>query len=134
LATLADLVVPFLILWVLVAPFAGRRRAAAAFWLRTGAGLAFVYLVHGLDRALGLWASAGLDYSTHTAVAVALAAALAARERRWLLALAPLLAGYALLMVRLGYHSWADIGTTALLVAPVAWLCQRAWRHRYLRA
>jgi hypothetical protein len=70
-----------------------------------------------LDLRLSLWPRLGLDYSTHTAVALVLVLFLsmnaAGQSMPWLGSLA----GYAWLMTYQGYHSLVDIATTALAVA-----------------
>lgn len=124
----ADAVDPLLALLALSAPWldrrAGERWASRwSFWLRTALGVGTVYALQALDGALGLWARWGLDYSTHTAFAVSLATSLAFRSRRWLVGLVPLLVAYALLMLRLGYHSLPDIATSAAVAAALAALC-----------
>jgi len=120
----ADLVNPLLAVCVLLAPRLSRR-PGGRFLLRALLAVAAAYAATFLDRQLHLWAGLGLDFSTHTAVAVALALSLVAWNRRWLAFALPVLAGYAALMIRLHYHSLADILTTAAVVAPLAWLCHR---------
>jgi len=95
------------------------------FWARTWLAVASVYGVMAIDLWLRLWGRFGLDYSTHTALAVSLSTSIAMLSRRWLILLVPILFAYTRLMMALGYHSAADIGTTALLVAPTAWLIHR---------
>ncbi|MBQ1783863.1 MAG: hypothetical protein II007_09445 [Gammaproteobacteria bacterium] len=85
-------------------------------------GLIAAAIVYGLmlvDLWLGLWPRWGLDYSTHSALAIALVVQLwwLLPRLRWLW-LGSLLA-YAALMRYQGYHSWGDMVTTALAVLPV---------------
>ena len=89
--------------------------------------VAGVYALTLADREFGWWESAGLDFSTHTGVALALAISLAHIERGLRPALAVLLVGYAALMIGLRYHSVLDIATSAVASAPVAWLAQTLW-------
>jgi hypothetical protein len=122
----ADLVNPGLVLLVVATPLLiGRRRTsggtARRLWLATVLTLAAAYALAGLDAALHLWVRLGLDYSTHTAVAVALAASLGLWRRRLLAPLILVVAGYAVLMVRLRYHTLGDITTTAAVVAVFAY-------------
>ena len=76
----------------------------------------FVYGLMFLDRRLDIWDSAGLDYSTHTALALSLVLFLYFCARRW----APLWIGslvcYVILMLYQRYHSLADVLTTAIAV------------------
>ena len=94
----------------------------------TGAlgGLALVYVLHFADRPLGLWGSLGLDFSTHTAVAVSLATSMACSRLRWLWLLVPLLGAYSVVMVEIeNHHSWADVITSVPLPILLTWLSQR---------
>lgn len=88
----------------------------------SGAGIAFG--VGWLDSRYGFWPRLGMDYSTHTAVALVLGLFLLLnlRRGRWL-GLGSLPA-YGLLMGYLGYHSVADMLSTAVVVAVLygAWL------------
>lgn len=68
-----------------------------------------------LDSELGLWAARDLDYSTHTAFAVALTAYLCAAQRPWPAVWLVLLAAYCGLMWYQAYHTPADMLTTALV-------------------
>jgi len=125
---LADLVCPLLGIGVLAAPLLRRPTGSRwRFWARTAAGVAWVYLFTVADRSYDWWKSAGMDFSTHTGIAVALAIALACLERRVRPLLAVLLVGYAALMIGLEYHSVLDIATSAAVSAPVALLAQ--WRR-----
>ena len=98
------------------------------FWARTLASVVVVYAVMYTDNRLGLWPRLGLDYSTHTAFAVAIITSLAVVSFRWLFFLIPCLIGYAGLMLYLGYHTMVDILTTALVIAPVTWGIHRIGR------
>ncbi len=76
--------------------------------------LVIVYVILFADNRFDLWPRLGLDYSTHTAFAVAIITSLTVVSRRWLLLLIPILVGYAALMMYLGYHSlegYPDGGT-----------------------
>jgi len=128
-ATLCDLAVPVLVVLLIVA---GARNDARTTVMRTAASLGWVYLLHFADRAFGLWPRmhADLDFSTHTAVAIAIGVTLATLGRGWLIATIALWIGYAGMMIHLGYHSPADLGTTTLAVLPGVVLCQRIGRAR----
>ena len=96
----------------------------------TGALIAYGLMF--LDNKLQLWPALGLDYSTHTAVALVLVVYLLANSPKapwfWLTSLV----GYVLLMLYQRYHTVADIMTTAIVVAilylPVVFVLFR--KHR----
>ena len=96
----------------------------------TGALIAYGLIF--LDNKLQLWPALGLDYSTHTAVALVLVVYLLANSLKaswfWLTSLV----GYVLLMLYQRYHTVADIMTTAIVVAilylPVVFVLFR--KHR----
>jgi len=129
----AELVIPLLAVCTLAWPVYVRRpRRWWRFWIPVLAALGLVYAVLGLDRAFGLWASVGLDYSTHTAFAVALATSLLVLDLRTAWVAVPLLVAYACLMLLLGYHKLLDVLTTAAVLAPLSWACHRAARARFV--
>jgi len=75
-----------------------------------------------IDQALSLWPDFGLDYSTHTAVALSLVFALcvlAPRRTKWI---AGSMCAYAALMVYQQYHSVLDIVSTASVISLFALL------------
>lgn len=98
--------------------FGARRWRAAAVRLAVGvAALAVAYGWAYADIALELWPRAGLDFSTHAAVAVAIAMTLWAISR-WLGWIALVSCSlYAPLMVYQGYHGVGDIVSSAAVVA-----------------
>lgn len=114
--------------WVaLVAAAAFSRQGRVALG-RALFGLGTLVVAYGLeyvDIATGLWPRFGLDYSTHTAVAVAMVATLWACWRPAGIAALATFALYVPLMVYQGYHPPGDIASTALavalLTAPLAW-------------
>ncbi|WP_374402986.1 hypothetical protein [Niveibacterium sp.] len=134
LDAIADAYTPLLGgLWLLLAvsPLPrGQWRLAA---LRIALGLTTLVVCYGLmfaDKALGIWPALGLDYSTHSAVAIAAVGILGTLLPRlrptWI---ASLLAYFALMLYQ-RYHSLADIATTAAVIAPpVVWLCMRFAPH-----
>lgn len=132
LDAIADSVNPLLGLVALTWPWLRWRRQwrlAAVHVVVTLLSVAFAYGITALDRANVWWQSWGLDFSTHTAVCVALIVALCAVN----LSLAGWWVGvfgaYIALMLYQGYHSIADIVTTAAVVAPPVVLF-RWWLHR----
>jgi hypothetical protein len=99
---------------------AQQRRNARREVVCAALALAWVYLLTFADRHFGWWPSIGLDFSTHTGVALVIVITLGRRWRRLRPLLAVLMLGYAAWMVMRGYHTALDILTTALVVAPVA--------------
>ncbi len=78
-----------------------------------------VYALMLLDSCLNIWPSLGMDYSTHSAIALLFVVDLSLKNRILLL-FAPLsLCAYFYLMWFLNYHSVADMLTTSLLLLPV---------------
>ena len=81
-----------------------------------------------LDRAFQLWPSVGLDYSTHTAVALVLVVFLTLTLPRYALFWSVSLLCYLLLMLYQKYHSLSDIISTVfavgILLLPIVLLFQ----------
>ena len=118
---IADSINPCLLVLAFSIPWVQTRRPPWRFWGCTLLSLTVVYLIQWGDQRFQLWPSVGLDYSTHTAFAVAVIVSLGAWQRRWFFILAPVLLVYAALMIRLDYHSLADIVTATLVIGPLAW-------------
>ena len=92
---------------------AGRRREGIGLPITLALCLATAYGLAYLDRALGVFALFGLDFSTHGAVHLAAWAALLVwHPARWPWALAVTLA-YHGVMVAQGYHTSFDLLATA---------------------
>jgi len=113
---LANAMIPLLGILLL---YAGRRRSREVL-VRVTVALAWAYVLHFLDRALAIWDGHLLDYSTHTAVAIAIGATLARLGRGWAVATIAIWVAYAALMVHARYHPLDDILTTAAVNLPVA--------------
>jgi hypothetical protein len=108
-------------------PLASARWRVAGARLAVGLGcLLCAYGFMWLDAAVHLWARGGLDYSTHTGVAVALAAAIWAASRRLGITACVLVSWYFPLMVYQGYHTPSDIITSAMAVGlPVVLIARK---------
>ncbi len=94
--------------------------------------VAVAYGVMFFDNAVRLWPSVGLDYSTHTALALALGLQLvvfAPRFRGFVIASQ---IAYGALMHYQAYHTWADMFTTAICVLPV--MAAPFWWRRLAQA
>jgi hypothetical protein len=92
-------------------------------------GLLLAYGLMFIDARYQIWPTLGLDYSTHTAVALVMIIFLCIAVRKYALVWAGSLMCYFLLMLYQEYHSIADIITTGLVVClfyiPVACLLNR---------
>jgi hypothetical protein len=125
LGSLADSFNPLLAIVALVVPFLRRPRtgrATIAYYLSTGAAIGIVYLVRFIDRRNQIWASFGLDYSTHSAFAASLAASIGAFDRRWAVPLALAVLLYFALEMFMRYHGVLDILSSAVPAAVAAFL------------
>lgn len=96
-------------------------------------GLGVAYGIMALDAWLLLWADLGLDYSTHTAVALILVITLMLMIGRLRWVWLGSLGAYAVLMRVQGYHSIADILSTAAIVTiallpGIVWASQGMFR------
>ncbi len=131
LDTIADSYIPLLLILFL----GGLGRNAYLLWPSYRAPIfSFLYLLgllvisYGLmffDNAVRLWPAFGLDYSTHTAVALSLVFALCtvfAGQWKWIAGSMLVYAGF---MLYQEYHSLIDIFTTALVVGMLALLFRR---------
>jgi hypothetical protein len=100
----------------------GERRGLLRVFLFFAGMLGVSYGIKFLDRVWHLWASVGLDYSTHTAVALTVVMSLCAVARKFWIMIVASLVLYALLMVYQKYHTPADIVSTVIPLALVALL------------
>jgi hypothetical protein len=112
---IADSVDPLLALLALFAPLIHRAPrlwgAVVRYYVCSGVGVGLVYVVAAVDSRFGLWSAIGLDYSTHTAFAVSVAASACFWNWLWLRPLLAVLIAYAALILFLGYHGILDILT-----------------------
>jgi hypothetical protein len=130
---IADSVNPTLGLLALAAPWLPKHRNLQPSPLARMAGavlcVGIAHLGHIFDRFTGLWPAFGLDYSGHSAVCVALLVSLGHLGRRWRAASVCIGIGYAALMMYQGYHTLADIVTTA---TPIGLASMLVWHCMYL--
>lgn len=120
LDVLCDLVNPVLVLvavyHVVIAGLRNRLSTVLPLVVTATAGLSLIYGLLFVDHLTGLWGRAGLDYSTHTAFAMVMCAALnrviVNKYTMWLI-----LTVYLLLMLIQGYHSVSDLLATGSLIA-----------------
>ncbi|EAT13860.1 hypothetical protein HF888_10510 [Bermanella marisrubri] len=85
----------------------------------------FVYGVMAVDQALNIWSAVGLDYSTHSAVALIFVVFLVLQKSIAAVLSIVSFVLYAWLMMYLNYHSILDILTTALVVTPIIFVLQK---------
>ena len=119
-----------LLFWLLAVLVIGSRRGnlGARAWLACLSCVAVVYLIKTVEGHFDIWKSFGGDYSTHSALAMALVIPLCFLEcSRRVLALGVFVA-YEVLIVLLGFHSVLDIVSTLLVVVPLLFLCWKMWR------
>lgn len=82
-------------------------------------GIIYIYSLMFIDNHLDIWASADLDYSTHTALALVFITTLSFMSSRHCIAATLSMLAYCALMLYQEYHSVADMVTTAAVVMPV---------------
>lgn len=125
LDALADAVNPCLTVLALSVPFLRplrhQRRLAITYVAMTAIGILGIYAVAAVDGWLRLWARTAGDYSTHTAFAASLVISMLFWKPTWAKPLTAALLAYLMLILVLGYHSPADVVTSAVA----------AWRRRF---
>lgn len=124
LDSLADAVNPVLGVLSLIVPWSRKRtwRAALLINVLTLMAVGLAYALQGIDRSLGLWSAAGLDFSTHTAVFCGIASSLWHDGKSARVGVVALGVAYAVLMLIQRYHSLLDITTTAFVMTGTLWL------------
>jgi hypothetical protein len=121
LDTIADSINPVMGLIALVLPWARRgstARHALALDAMTLAAVSTAYVWQSLDSFLALWPRAGLDFSTHAAVFVAIASSIWQYGTTWRWVVGTIGIGYGGLMRVQDYHSLLDITTTVASMLP----------------
>ena len=122
LDSIADSVNPICGVVALLVPWVkrGRRaRAAVALNALTIVAVGLAYLLQALDAATGLWSQLGLDYSTHTAVFIAIASSIWQQGTPWRWGIGGIGMAYTVLMRVQDYHSVLDIVSTGAVIAPL---------------
>ena len=122
-AAIANSFNPLLAILALVVPFVRKPRtlrSTIAYYLSAGIAIGLVYLVRAIDDRYQLWASRGLDYSTHSAFAASLAASIGTFHRRWAVPLVLATIFYFALEIFMRYHGIIDILSSAIPAAIVA--------------
>jgi hypothetical protein len=115
---IADAYTPLLLVIALLDLVLRWRAGDKLHSLKLSYAVAVVYGWMFIDNRFQLWHSLGLDYSTHTAAALALVICIAVRKRLSVkIVLASSLVLYGCLMSLLAYHSWPDMLSTAAIIA-----------------
>lgn len=126
LDTIADAYTPLLVIvslaFIVVALFRAQWRVAGLRLLTVSVVVTIAYGLMFFDARFNIWSTFGLDYSTHTAVALVLVAFLTANRPRLTVLWVGSLIAYVLLMLYQGYHTVSDITVTAAVVIVPTWL------------
>lgn len=91
--------------------------------------ITLVYLFQFMDHVFSLWPYFGLDYSTHTASALAIVAFVTYTARNTTIPVLVSFLCYLLLMLYQHYHSLADIVVTIAAIGPFMFLSFYYTRH-----
>ena len=131
---IADVYTPALALFSLALLWQASRKTNFKSTFNSVLGLmlsvGFIYLMMFLDNALALWPALGLDYSTHTALALVFVLFIAGQNLGLWVISALSMVLYAGLMIHQAYHTLLDILTTSIVVIPVIWWIQK---QRFIR-
>lgn len=123
LDAIADSYVPTIgilsILWFVKKGFSSGVKSAFIDATTTLLGAIYIYTLMFADRAVGAFASIGLDYSTHTALALVFVVTLSFVGTKVRLITILSMISYCLLMLYQEYHTVADILLTGLITLPV---------------
>lgn len=133
LKVVADSVNPILGILAIVLPFAKSRgawRQAAAHLGVTLVIVALTYLFRAVLQLEALWASWGMDFTTHGAICIVLVVALSSLSWKRFWVWGVVFVAYDELMVYENFHTWADIGTTSAVLLPFT-LVVRYWGDRW---
>jgi hypothetical protein len=115
---IADAYTPLLLLIALLDLVLRWRAGDKLHGLKLSYAVVVVYGWMFTDNRFQLWSNVGLDYSTHTAAALALVMCIALRKRPAVkLILSASLVLYGCLMSLLSYHTWPDMLATASIIA-----------------
>lgn len=126
LDSIADAYIPLLAIlslsFIVISVFKSRWRVAGLQILALTFVLLIAYGLMFLDNRFQIWPAFGLDYSTHTAVSLALVAFLSFNKSNWLIVWLGSLIAYLLLMLYQRYHTFSDIAVTSAVILVPLWL------------
>jgi hypothetical protein len=118
LAVVADLYNPLLLIMCLALCFYQWRQGVTYYALRLLAIAAASYIVMFIDWGFALWSRLGWDFSTHTATSLGMVLFLAGwGSKKLSYALVGSLLAYCWIMYVEAYHTWADMVSTAVVMA-----------------
>lgn len=109
------------------------RQDKSRFWgifIASIISIALAYLIKNVEGHNDIWAHWGMNFSSHSALAIACCTAMAfIWQRRWWV-FAVIFIAYAIFMVMMQFHTVADILSTSAVIFPICWVCQFvAWRR-----
>lgn len=81
--------------------------------------IVIVYTVMFADESLSIWPRIGLDYSTHTAIALVFVIHHCFSQAKYKMYSILLFILYLILMKGMGYHSVLDMLTTSIVITPI---------------
>ncbi|EPG0529046.1 hypothetical protein [Vibrio harveyi] len=127
LDAIADSYVPLLgimtLFWFVIKGKRSGLRSALGDASTTILGAVYIYTLMFVDKYFDAFAAIGLDYSTHTALALVFVVTLSFIGQKVRSITIISMVSYCLLMLYQGYHSVADILLTGLMTLPVLiWL------------
>ncbi|WP_163831362.1 hypothetical protein [Spartinivicinus ruber] len=121
---IADSYIPLLFLYILfligLVAIKEGLMFAARYLLIFFIGVVLVYFIMYLDIILQIWPSFSMDYSTHTALAIAIVNYLVVYKQQYKSYFIVSLIAYCLLMLYQQYHTVLDIVTTAVVISPMS--------------
>lgn len=130
---IADSYNPLLFVAYLIASIIYFLQGDRVAWLKGALSLFLAYGLMFLDKVLLLWQYVGLDYSTHSAVALSLIAFQLHKCRAshpvsiaWITSLIM----YYALVIYQGYHSVGDIFSTIAALCPLIYALYRVERYK----
>lgn len=94
-------------------------------WLNLFSSIATVYMVKAADDYYQLWPLLGLDYSTHTALALVFVVFLSSKSLTFLMLSVTSMLLYIALMMYQNYHTFYDVMATSLVVLPLFFVLSR---------
>ena len=131
LALAAEVTLPVLGVCAVVTPairqHAGRLKNPGPFWICAAISIALVYIVRHFCHPAGHWIGKGMNYSTHTAIAVAFGVMISLCRPVLLPAVTVVVAAYLWAITCLGYHTAGDAISTMAIMLPASLLCHLPW-------
>jgi hypothetical protein len=115
---------------IAIAAFKSQWRLAGLRLLAVTLTLSIAYGLMFFDGWFNIWSTFGHDYSTHTAVSLALVAFLITDKPSFAALWLGSFAAYVLLMLYQGYHTIADIAVTGVIaMVPIGFTLAHVYRR-----